>query len=145
RNQLEKQVKGLKLQVVDLESALVAAQARESKRFVPLDDQLSTRIKAEAKAAKDQQQTIKRMERQLRELQYQASEREKAKQRFEMEAQRLSQKVKRLESQLAENERVEHELALAKRRVDREYEEKKELASRLQRELDTLRSRLTVA
>ncbi|KAJ2802216.1 hypothetical protein H4R20_003365, partial [Coemansia guatemalensis] len=58
--------------------------------------------------------------RQIRELQFQIGEREKAKQRSEIDMQRLTSRVKRLETHVKELETSEHRLAAANHRLERE-------------------------
>ncbi|KAI8322112.1 hypothetical protein GQ54DRAFT_260504 [Martensiomyces pterosporus] len=120
KNSLEKQLKSLKLRIVELETDAVASQARGNKRFQPVPADLASKIESQAKASLEYQQKTKQMERQIRELQFQIGEKDKTKQRTEVDMQHLTGKVKRLEEQIRELEQSEERLSVAKLRLERE-------------------------
>ncbi|KAJ2848496.1 class II myosin [Coemansia brasiliensis] len=121
KNDLEKQLKDLRLRIVKLETDAVASQVKGSPslRPVPTAD-LSARIETQAKAALEHQHKAKQLERQVRELQFQLAERDKAKQRSEIDSQRLTSRIKRLEAHVKDLEASEHRLATANHRLERE-------------------------
>ncbi|KAJ2599121.1 class II myosin [Coemansia sp. RSA 1721] len=120
KNTLEKQVKELKLRIVKLETDAVASQVKDIKRFSPVPSDLASRVEAQAKASLEAQQKAKQMERQIRELQFQIAEKDKAKQRTEIDVQRMTSRVKRLEDHVKQLEASETQLATAKHRLERE-------------------------
>ncbi|KAI9470190.1 hypothetical protein BX667DRAFT_456601, partial [Coemansia mojavensis] len=121
KNDLEKQLKDLRLRIVKLETDAVASQVKGSPslRPVPTAD-LSARIETQAKAALEHQHKAKQLERQVRELQFQLAERDKAKQRSEIDSQRLTSRIKRLEAHVKDLEASEQRLATANHRLERE-------------------------
>ncbi|KAJ1937920.1 class II myosin, partial [Linderina macrospora] len=120
KNNLEKQIKGLKLRIVELEAEAVAFQAKGNKRFQPVPADLASKLEAQAKVSLEDQQKLKQMERQIRELQFQIGEKDMSKQRNEMDMQRMTNRVKRLEEQIRELEETEQQLTVAKHRLERE-------------------------
>ncbi|KAJ1644397.1 class II myosin [Coemansia asiatica] len=120
KNSLEKQVKELKLRIVKLETDAVASQVKDIKRHSPVPTDLASRVEAQAKVSLEAQQKAKQMERQIRELQFQIAEKDKAKQRTEIDVQRMTNRVKRLEDHVKELEASETQLATAKHRLERE-------------------------
>ncbi|KAJ2582524.1 class II myosin, partial [Coemansia sp. RSA 1797] len=121
KNTLEKQLKDLRLRVVKLETDAVASQVKGSPSLHPVPTaDLSARIESQAKAALEHQQKAKQLERQIRELQFQLGEREKAKQRSEIDMQRLVSRAKRLEAHVKDLESSEQKLTSANHRLERE-------------------------
>ncbi|KAJ2726143.1 class II myosin [Coemansia sp. Benny D115] len=120
KNVLEKQLKELKLRIVKLETEAVASQVKGTKRYQPVASDLATRVEAQAKASIEAQQKTKQLERQIRELQFQIGEKDKSKQRTEIDVQRMASRIKRLEEHVRELEDSEEKLASAKHRLERE-------------------------
>ncbi|KAJ1996020.1 class II myosin [Coemansia spiralis] len=120
KNNLEKALKELKLRVVKLETDAVETQVRGSKGFQPVPSDLASKIESQAKASLEYQQKAKQMERQIRELQFQIGEKEKAKQRTDIDMQRMSNRIKRLEEHVRELEVSEEKLSTAKHRLERD-------------------------
>ncbi|KAJ1889629.1 class II myosin, partial [Kickxella alabastrina] len=120
KNALEKHLKDLKLRIVKLETEAVAVQAKGNKRLHPVPADLATRVEAQAKVSVEAQQKTRQMERQLRELQFQIGEKDKSKQRIEIDVQRMASRIKRLEEHVRELEDSEEKLATAKHRLERE-------------------------
>ncbi|KAJ2382805.1 class II myosin, partial [Coemansia sp. RSA 2603] len=120
KNTLEKQLKELRLRIVKLETEAVASQVSGTKRSSPVPADLATRVEAQAKASLEAQQRAKQMERQIRELQFQIAEKDKAKQRTEIDLQRMTSRIKRLEEHVKQLETSETQLATAKHRLERE-------------------------
>ncbi|KAJ1858750.1 class II myosin [Coemansia sp. RSA 1822] len=121
KNTLEKQLKDLRLRVVKLETDAVASQVKGSPSLHPVPTaDLSARIESQAKSALEHQQKAKQLERQIRELQFQLGEREKAKQRSEIDMQRLVSRAKRLEAHVKDLESSEQKLTTANHRLERE-------------------------
>ncbi|KAJ1735398.1 class II myosin [Coemansia biformis] len=121
KNALEKQLKDLRLRVVRIETDAAASRVSGSPSLhpVPVAD-LSSRIETQAKAALEHQQKAKQLERQIRELQFQIGEREKAKQRADIDMQRLTGRIKRLETHVGELETSEQRLSATNLRLERE-------------------------
>ncbi|KAJ2160398.1 class II myosin [Coemansia sp. RSA 552] len=121
KNGLEKQLKDLRLRVVRLETDAVESQVKGSPSLQPVRTaDLSSKIEAQAKAALEHQQRAKQLERQIRELQFQIGERDKSKQRSEIDMQRLGSRVKRLEAHVKELESSEQKLTSVNHRLERE-------------------------
>ncbi|KAJ1721948.1 class II myosin [Coemansia erecta] len=120
KNTLEKQLKELRLRIVKLETEAVAEQVSGGKRASPVPADLAARVEAQAKASLEAQQKAKQMERQIRELQFQIAEKDKAKQRTEIDVQRMASRIKRLDEHVKQLEASEAQLATAKHRLERE-------------------------
>ncbi|KAJ2449543.1 class II myosin, partial [Coemansia sp. RSA 2424] len=121
KNALERQLKELKLRIVSLETEALAHQVKGSKRFQPVvPADLASQIDAQAKASLEHQQKAKQMERQIRELQFQIGEKDKSKQRADVDLQRMTGRIKRLEDHVKELEFTEEKLTAAKHRLERE-------------------------
>ncbi|KAJ2103869.1 class II myosin, partial [Coemansia sp. RSA 922] len=121
KNALERQLKEMKLRIVNLETEALAHHVKGTKRFQPIvPADLSAQIEAQAKASLEHQQKAKQMERQIRELQFQIGEKDKSKQRADVDLQRMSGRIKRLEDHVKELEFTGEKLTSAKHRLERE-------------------------
>ncbi|KAJ2864287.1 class II myosin [Coemansia aciculifera] len=121
KNALERQLKEMKLRIVNLETEALAHHVKGTKRFQPIvPADLATQIEAQAKASLEHQQKAKQMERQIRELQFQIGEKDKSKQRADVDLQRMSGRIKRLEDHVKELEFTGEKLTSAKHRLERE-------------------------
>ncbi|KAJ2262172.1 class II myosin [Coemansia sp. RSA 376] len=121
KNVLERQLKEMKLRIVNLETEALAHHVKGTKRFQPIvPADLSAQIEAQAKASLEHQQKAKQMERQIRELQFQIGEKDKSKQRADVDLQRMSGRIKRLEDHVKELEFTGEKLTSAKHRLERE-------------------------
>ncbi|KAJ2395573.1 hypothetical protein GGF41_008736, partial [Coemansia sp. RSA 2531] len=114
-------LKEMKLRIVNLETEALAHHVKGTKRFQPIvPADLSAQIEAQAKASLEHQQKAKQMERQIRELQFQIGEKDKSKQRADVDLQRMSGRIKRLEDHVKELEFTGEKLTSAKHRLERE-------------------------
>ncbi|KAJ2783688.1 class II myosin [Coemansia interrupta] len=120
KNALESQLKELRLRIVKLETEAVAEQVSGVKRASPVPADLAARVEAQAKASLEAQQKAKQLERQIRELQFHIAEKDKAKQRTDIDVQRMTSRIKRLEDHVKQLEASEAQLAAAKHRLERE-------------------------
>ncbi|PVU97471.1 hypothetical protein BB559_002021 [Furculomyces boomerangus] len=143
-NSLERSLKDSRHQIIDYEAQLMQTASRESKRFKDVDSGVSAKVIAEAKQSTFQQAFVKKLERQIRELQFQIEERDKAKARQSSELNRVAGKVKSLEKTIDELEVQTDQLNIEKRKSERMLEEARNLSNRLMRELETLRPKTSV-
>ncbi|RKP39459.1 myosin tail [Dimargaris cristalligena] len=139
--QLEKQIKDLNLRLVDLEMCSMADYSRGTHRFTSVPANLTQQLESEAKEKNETMRNTRKMERMIRELQFQVSERDKLKSRQDEEMKRMDQKLQRMKTHIDELESVENSLQLSKRRAEREAEEQREYSKRLERELERIKSR----
>lgn len=123
KNSLQRQVNDLRLRVASLETDAVASLANGAARSrasaIPAAD-LTARVEAQARATLESQQRAKQMERQIRELQYQIGEKDKAKLRADSDLKRMASRVKRLEEHISQLESAEQKLSASKHRLERE-------------------------
>ncbi len=97
---------------------------RLESRLEELSSQLEIEVKLKNEAIKESRKT----DRLIREMQFQLSDKDKLKLRFEEEFEKQEAKYKKLKSQMDELELSENNLQLAKRKAEREVSEYKERA-----------------
>ncbi|TPX44704.1 hypothetical protein SeLEV6574_g04325 [Synchytrium endobioticum] len=138
---LEKQVKELNSRILDIEASVFSDRSGVSKRLESrleeVAQQLDTAMREKAELAKD----ARKNDRTLKDLQFQLSEKDKLKSRYDEELEKLYDKVKKQKLQIDELESNEANLSLGKRRAEREYTEQKERCLRLEKEVENLKRR----
>ena len=85
---------------------------------------------------------MRRQERQLRELQFQLSERDKGRLKADEDMDKMEAKMKKMKAQLEELETSESQLLLSNRRAEREANDYKDRAVRFEKEVEKLKVRM---
>ncbi|KAJ3295285.1 hypothetical protein HDU79_009472 [Rhizoclosmatium sp. JEL0117] len=136
---LEKQVKELNSRVFELEAACLTSSAGSTKRLEARINELMGQLEFEMTEKSELQKNARKIERTLREMQFQVSEKDKLKQRYEEDVEKLDQKLKKLKNTIDELETSESNAQLAKRKAEREAADYRERALRLEKEVEKVR------
>ncbi|KAJ3333752.1 hypothetical protein HDU76_004248 [Blyttiomyces sp. JEL0837] len=139
---LERQVKELNSRILDLEAVAMQGGNSGNKRLETRLDELAAQLDSEINEKGELQKNTRKMDRTLRELQLQLSDKDKAVKRYEEEMEKVDQKVKRMKQQIEELETSESNCQLAKRRAERECSEFRERSLRFEKEVEKLKLRL---
>jgi hypothetical protein len=93
---------------MELESTQLAEASRTSMRFATpaTNGNLAAKLELEAKEKNEMLRTAAKTERMIRELQFQVTEGEKVRARYEAEIQRMEQRIARLQGQVQELVRI---------------------------------------
>ncbi|CAG8531243.1 4224_t:CDS:10 [Paraglomus brasilianum] len=138
---LEKQVTELNLRVLDLETK-ASTTPRGVKRLESRLEELSAQLEQEMREKNETLKSLRKTERTIRELQWQLSEKDKIKLRYEDDITKYEQKVARMRQNIEELQNSESALQLGQRRATREANESRERSLRLEREVEKMKSRL---
>lgn len=138
----EKQLKELNSRILDLETSTLQSSSGANRRLELRIEEVLAQLNSEIQEKNEALKNVRRLDRATRELQFQIGEKDKMRQRFEEEADKLDQKIKRMKQQVEELETSESNSQLAKRRSERECDEYREKVLRLEKENEKLRLRL---
>ncbi|RHZ59360.1 hypothetical protein Glove_364g12 [Diversispora epigaea] len=138
---LEKQINELNVRIVDLEAKLMTSP-RGVKRLESRLEELTIQLDNETREKNETLRISRKNDRTIRELQYQLSERDKAKTRCEAEISKYELKVAKMRESIESLQNSESELQLSKRRAEREANESRERSLRLEKEIEKMKSRL---
>ncbi|KAI8612960.1 myosin tail, partial [Chytriomyces sp. MP71] len=139
KTMLEKQCKELTSRMFDLEAAVLTSSTGTTKRLESRITELMTQLEAETSEKSELQKNLRKNERTMREMQFQVSEKDKMKQRYEDDLEKLDQKLKKMKLQLEEMEALESTAQLAKRKAERESAEFRERSMRLEKEVEKVK------
>ncbi|TPX34846.1 hypothetical protein SmJEL517_g02611 [Synchytrium microbalum] len=138
---LEKQVKELGARILDMEAAVLQDRGGGTRRLEGRLDELATQLDNATREKNELGKEARKNDRTVKDLQFQLTERDKAKTRFAEEIDKLTDKCRQQKAQIEELESAEANLQLAKRRAEREYAEQKERSLRLEKEVENLKRR----
>ena len=123
---LERSIKDLQGRIFDLESCALTKDNSSAKRLETRIDELTHQLEVENKEKADCIKNIRKLERTVRDYQFQLQEKDKLKGKYEDESDKLELKFKKTKSQLDELQVSESHLQLSKKRAEREASEFRE-------------------
>ncbi|KAF8328237.1 uncharacterized protein EI90DRAFT_1618233 [Cantharellus anzutake] len=142
---LEKQVKELKLRVVDQETRAYATSPKSSphvKRLEVRVEELTNKLNQELKEKAESDRAFRDAGTSARNTQFQLSESERARARLEADVKDYEMKLEKLRSSSDELQSSESELQVAKRQAELDASEQRQKVLALEREVERLRFRL---
>jgi chromosome segregation ATPase len=125
---IEKSLKELNSRLFELEGVQLSRDTNTARRLESRLEELSSQLEIEVKLKNEAIKESRKTDRLIREMQFQLSDKDKLKLRFEEEFEKQEAKYKKLKSQMDELELSENNLQLAKRKAEREVSEYKERA-----------------
>ncbi|KZT39895.1 hypothetical protein SISSUDRAFT_984152, partial [Sistotremastrum suecicum HHB10207 ss-3] len=129
---LEKQLKELKVQIVDLETRSYAAQPRPvtSRRLESRIEELTNKLNDEAREKTESQRMTRSADKSIRDAKTQLMESERQRLRLQEEIQSCENKIVNMRKVMDEMQTMESNLQLEKRRAERDAAEYKQRALR---------------
>lgn len=138
--QLEKTNKEYQLRIVDLESAVKGDMNKNFKKLESKLYDMTAQLDKVTRERDDLQQTSRRNERLIRDLQSQVAEKERIRQRQDDELNKTQDKLRKMKQDIMDLEGRESDLQLAKKRAERDAEDHREKSTRLEREMERFRA-----